>query len=123
MNWKHLVFGLVAFGVSTFMQSYSGAYLQRYFYRYEADFQAAADAYIADQKYTGKVHWIWAKGPGEMADYLDFHVGDDYRQDYYKPRIVYVHTDNLRGVHLCSFDGKMIRKIKPRWYICEEDRF
>lgn len=97
--------------------------IERRFHAYEHDFQARADAFIKGQKYTGTEHWLEARGPGEGAKYLTFHMGKDYRFDFYNPRIVYIHSDNIKGVHLCSFDGRLIKKIKQHWYICKESRF
>ena len=97
--------------------------IEHRFNAYEPDFQARADAFINGQKYSGAERWLEARRPGEGAQYLSFHMGKDYKFDYYDPRIVYVHTDSTKGVHLCSFDGTLIKKIKKRWYICKESRF
>ena len=123
LKYMKTSFGLVVLSLIVGGLVFRVSSLENIFLRYESDFQAAADDYIAERKYSGVTHWLSAKGPGENAQYLDFHMGDDFQKDYYKPRIVYVHSDDLQGVHLCSFDGRVIKKIKPHWYICQEDRF
>lgn len=124
MNKKTAIvlFTLFALAIAVFLL-FSNSSIEQRFATHEQDFQQAADAFVQDRKFTGTKRWLEARGPGEGTQYLPFHMGDDYVRDFYDPRIVYIHSDNPNGVSLCSFDGKLIKKIKVRWYICKESRF
>ncbi len=112
-----LFIGIIIFLLSDFI---TGNPIEKKFYKYEEDFQKAADSYINKVKFTGTKRWLKTMPPGEDMPFLEFHLGPDYRNDFYKPRIVYILSDNYSECASCSFDGKMIEKIKPQWYICKE---
>ncbi|MGH1428865.1 MAG: hypothetical protein ACRBEE_13055 [Arenicella sp.] len=112
-----MVFLLLAYGI---IRPHN---LEAYFYKYEQVFQSAADAYMREGAYKGEKRWLSVMPESEGGQYLSFHMGDDYEADFYKPRIVYVNSDDVQHVGECSFDGQLIQKIQYQWYICQEARF
>lgn len=97
--------------------------IEQRFYRYEADFQAAATAILGGKTKRVTKRWLDAQGASESRAFVTFHVGKDYRADFYDPQIVYIPSGDYRVAPQCSFDGRLIKKLKKQWYICKESPF
>ncbi len=98
--------------------------IENYFYKYEDDFIEYVNSRIDNREFNGVKRWISAH---KWVDYdiliVDFLIGKDYKESYYKPKIVYIGSDIYMDCPHCKGDGELIKKIKENWFVCRAERF
>lgn len=98
--------------------------IEDYFYKYGDDFIEYVNSKIDNREFKGEKRWVYAH---EWVDFdvliVDFIIGKDYKESYYKPKIVYIESDNYMDCPHCKGDGELIKKIKKNWFVCRAERF
>jgi hypothetical protein len=98
--------------------------IENYFYKYESDFIEYINSKLENREFNGIKRWLNAYNWDNYDNFvIDFMIGKDYKEAFYKPIIVYIESDNYMDCPDCKGDGELIKKIKKNWFICRREPY